>query len=91
MKKRVFKFEEGKRNDSYVREIKQLLQNNPKADTVTGYDEKGNYIITVMTPDWKDKLKFNKEVQPVIDNISYDNQYGNYSKTKGYKEYNNER
>ena len=91
MKKKVFKFEEGKRKDSYVREIKQLLQKNPKADTVAGYDENGNYIITVMTPDWRDKFKANKNSQPVVNNMDYNKQYGNYASTKGYQEYNVER
>ena len=74
MKKKVFKFEEGKRKDVYIREIKQLIRNNPKADTVAGYDEKGNYIVTVMTPDWRDKLKFNKNSQPVVNNMDYNKQ-----------------
>lgn len=91
MKKKVFKFEEGKRKDSYVKEIKQLLRNNPKADTIAGYDEKGNYIVTVMAPDWKDKLKFNKSSQSVVDNMDYSKQYGDYISTKGYQEYNIER
>ncbi len=91
MKKKVFKFEEGKRKDSYVREIKQLLQKNPKADTAAGYDENGNYIITVMTPDWRDKFKDNKNSQPVVNNMDYNKQYGNYASTKGYQEYNIER
>ena len=91
MKKKVFKFEEGKRKDVYIREIKQLIRNNPKADTVAGYDEKENYIVTVMTPDWRDKLKFNKNSQPVVNNMDYNKQYENYASTKGYQEYNSER
>ena len=81
--------------DISIDEAQELLntyyEENPKADTAAGYDENGNYIITVMTPDWRDKFKDNKNSQPVVNNMDYNKQYGNYASTKGYQEYNIER
>ena len=47
MKTKVFKFQEGKRNESYIEEIKDLMRKNENADTVAQFDENGNYIIKV--------------------------------------------
>ena len=45
MKTKVFRFQDGKRNESYIEEIKQIMRKNNNVDTVADFDEKGNYVI----------------------------------------------
>lgn len=87
MKKKVYKFEDGKKNDAYIREIKDIMRNNPNAETEAGFDENGCYVIKVMTPDWRDKLGFKPSVEIKGKIISEDNMYGNYQDSKKYQKY----
>ena len=57
MKTKVFKFQDGKRNESYIKEIKQIMEKNREVDTVADFDENGNYIIKVLIPDWREKFR----------------------------------
>ena len=85
MKTKVFKFQEGKRNESYIEEIKDLMRKNENTDTVAQFDENGNYIIKVLIPDWRDK--FRKDSLEAIkrkQNESTAGIYGNYQNAKRY-------
>ena len=57
MKTKVFKFKEGKKNENFILEIKQLMQKNENADTIADFDENGDYIVKVLIPDWRDKFR----------------------------------
>ena len=57
MKTKVFKFQDGKRNESYIEEIKQIMRKNENVDTQASFDENGNYVVKVLIPDWRDKFR----------------------------------
>ena len=57
MKTKVFRFQDGKRNESYIEEIKQIMRKNENVDTQASFDENGNYILKLFIPDWRDKFR----------------------------------
>ena len=86
MKTKIFKFQDGKRNSTYIEEIKQIMMKNQNADTVASFDDKGNYIVKVLIPDWRDKLK--KDSLESIKRKQVESQsgmYGNYQRAKRYQ------
>lgn len=91
MKKKTYTFEQGmkEKNAIYTQEIKSILINNSQIETVAGYDEMGNYTITLMIPDWKDKWKFNSanQINSTRKEVAM-KPYGNYQQAKGYKNWN---
>ena len=87
MKTKVFKFKEGKKNENFILEIKQLMQKNENADTIADFDENGDYIVKVLIPDWRDK--FRKDSLEAIKRKQMENKkeatYGNWQNAKNYK------
>lgn len=83
MKTKIFKFQNGKRNEDYIEQIKELMRKNEDADTIAGFDERGNYVIKVLIPDWRDKFK--KESMEAIKRKQLESEmYGNYQSAKRY-------
>ena len=89
MKKKTYTFkqEEKDKNAIYTQEIKNILINNPQIETAPGYDENGNYMITLMIPDWKDRWKIDSYKQNSGNEI-VKKQYGNYQQARGYRSFN---
>ena len=87
MKTKVFRFQDGKRNESYIEEIKQIMRKNNNVDTVADFDEKGNYVIKVLIPDWRDKFK--KDSLEAIQRKQMESKdeatFGNWQNTKIYQ------
>ena len=87
MKTKVFRFKDGKKNQYYIEEIKQIMLKNDKADTVADFDENGDYIVKVLIPDWKDK--FRKDSLEAIKRKQMESKkeatYGNWQSAKNYK------
>ena len=87
MKTKVFKFQDGKRNESYIKEIKQIMEKNREVDTVADFDENGNYVVKVLIPDWRDK--FRKDSLEAIRRKQMESKseasYGNWQNAKNYK------
>ncbi len=87
MKTKVFRFQEGKRNENYIKEIKQIMEKNREVDTVADFDEKGNYVVKVLIPDWRDK--FRKDSLEAIKRKQMESKgeatYGNWQNVKNYK------
>ena len=87
MKTKVFKFKEGKKNENFILEIKQLMQKNENADTIADFDENGDYIVKVLIPDWRDK--FRKDSLEAIKRKQMESKkeatYGNWQNAKKYK------
>ncbi len=88
MKTKVFKFQDGKRNESYIKEIKQIMEKNREVDTVADFDENGNYIIKVLIPDRREK--FRKDSLEAIKRrkqMESKNEatYGNWQNAKNYR------
>ena len=87
MKTKVFKFQDGKRNESYIKEIKQIMEKNREVDTVADFDENGNYVVKVLIPDWRDK--FRKDSLEAIRRKQMESKdeatYGNWQSAKNYK------
>ena len=86
MKTKVFKFQDGKRNESYIKEIKQIMEKNRKVDTVADFDENGNYIIKVLIPDWRDKFR-KDSLEAIKRKMKSENEatYGNWQNAKNYR------
>ena len=86
MKTKVFKFQDGKRNESYIEEIKQIMEKNREVDTVADFDENGNYIIKVLIPDWRDKFR-KDSLEAIKRKMESENEatYGNWQSAKDYK------
>lgn len=83
MKTKIFKFQDGKRNQNYIEEIKELMRKNENADTVAEFDERGNYLIKVLIPDWRDRFK--KDSLEAIKRKQLESgMYGNYQNAKRY-------
>ena len=87
MKTKVFRFQDGKRNENYIKEIKQIMEKNREVDTVADFDEKGNYVVKVLIPDWRDK--FRKDSLEAIKRKQMESKgeatYGNWQNVKNYK------
>ena len=87
MKTKVFRFQDGKRNENYIKEIKQIMEKNREVDTVADFDEKGNYVVKVLIPDWRDK--FRKDSLEAIKRKQIESKrettYGNWQSAKDYK------
>lgn len=87
MKTKVFKFQDGKRNESYIEEIKQIMRKNENVDTQASFDENGNYVVKVLIPDWRDK--FRKDSLEAIKRKQMESKreatYGNWQNAKKYK------
>ena len=87
MKTKVFKFKEGKKNENFILEIKQLMQKNENADTIADFDENGDYIVKVLIPDWRDK--FRKDSLEAIKRKQMESKKeatcGNWQNAKNYK------
>ncbi len=86
MKTKVFKFQDGKRNESYIKEIKQIMEKNREVDTVADFDENGNYIIKVLIPDWRDKFR-KDSLEAIKRKMESENEatYGNWQNAKNYR------
>ncbi len=82
-KKRTKTFGPSKKNEAYIREIKNILLEKPETETEAKYDANGNYTIILKIPDWKDRLKFISTAKPVTEK-----QYGDYQQAKGYRDFN---
>ena len=88
MKIKVFKFQDGKRNESYIEEIKQIMRKNENVDTQASFDENGNYVVKVLIPDWRDKfrkdslkaIKRRKQMESKSEAT-----YGNWQNAKNYR------
>ena len=90
MKTKVFKLQDGKRNEDYIEEIKELMRRNENADTVADFDESGNYVVKVFIPDWRDKFKKDsleaiKRKQIEEGTRSHTRTYGDYKSAKRYQ------
>ena len=87
MKTKVFRFQDGKRNESYIEEIKQIMKKNNNVDTVADFDEKGNYVIKVLIPDWRDKFKKDslEAIQRKQMGSKDEATFGNWQNTKRYQ------
>ena len=87
MKTKVFKFQDGKRNENYIKEIKQIMEKNREVDTVADFDENGNYVLKVLIPDWRDK--FRKDSLEAIRRKQMESEneatFGNWQNAKNYK------
>lgn len=87
MKTKVFKFQDGKRNENYIKEIKQIMEKNREVDTVADFDENGNYVVKVLIPDWRDK--FRKDSLEAIQRKQMESKdeatFGNWQNTKRYQ------
>ena len=86
MKTKVFKFQDGKRNESYIKEIKQIMEKNRKVDTVADFDENGNYIIKVLIPDRREKFR-KDSLEAIKRKMESENEatYGNWQNAKNYR------
>ena len=64
-----------------------ILTNKPEIETVPGYDKNGNYTITLIIPDWKDKWKCNVNRYNRNNQKQAVTQYGDYQQAKGYRSF----
>lgn len=87
MKTKVFKFQDGKRNESYIEEIKQIMRKNENVDTQASFDENGNYVVKVLIPDWRDKFRKDslEAIQRKQRESKRETTYGNWQSAKNYK------
>ena len=88
MKTKVFRFQEGKRNENYIKEIKQIMEKNREVDTVADFDEKGNYVVKVLIPDWRDNLRkdsLEAIKRKQMEESKREATYGNWQNAKSYK------
>lgn len=87
MKTKIFKFQDRKRNENYIEEIKQIMRKNNSADIEACFDDKGNYVVKVLIPDWRDKFRRDslEAIQRKQMGSKNESTFGNWQSAKNYK------